>query len=123
MKALAYVALARRLGVPARLALERFYIKAHLPDAYHHYHGIAAIRYNKRWIYLDTVSNDDAWKNVWTKGNPAPFKPPRFRLDGNVVIDPAYVSDLKFEDYDTNDVPAHWLDQMREYIRTNKWPD
>lgn len=122
-KAMVYVSLARRLGIPARLALERFYISKHLPDAYLHYHGIATVYFNSRWVYLDTVSNDDVWKNFWTKQKPAPFQAPRFTLDGNVTVDSSFVSSLTIEDYDTNDVPSDWLRQMTEYQRTGKWPD
>jgi len=32
-------------------------------------------------------------------------------------------ADLRFEDYETNDVPSLWLMQMRKYLKTGKWPD
>ncbi|MDH4270433.1 MAG: transglutaminase family protein [Candidatus Aminicenantes bacterium] len=123
LKAMVYVAFCRKLGVPARLALERFYIRAHLPDAFHHYHGIAAVWYGGRWIYMDTVSNRDSWHNFWAKKKAAPFKPPVFQLDDHVSIDSAYIAELKFEDYETNDLPSLWLKHIRDYLETGKWPD
>jgi len=120
-KAMIFVSFCRKLGVPAKLAVERFRIRGDLPDAFHHYHGIVKIYINGKWIYIDTVSNDDAWFNWWARNKQAPFEAPAFSLEEHVVVDSAYIADLIFEDFETNGVPDKWLEDMRRYIKTGQW--
>ena len=120
-KAMIFVSFCRKLGVPAKLAAERFRIRSDLPDAFNHYHGIAKIYINGKWIYIDTVSNDDAWFNWWARNKQAAFEAPVFSLEENVLADSAYVADLILEDFETNDVPEKWLEDMRRYIETGQW--
>lgn len=118
-KAMIYVSFCRRLGVPAQLAGEKFVIKAD-PKERLHYHGIAKIRPLEKWIYLDTVSNRDAW-NHWGIKNTLPFDPPEFSLEKNVTVDAKYYVDLAFVDYETHDVPEEWLKHMQKFIDTGHW--
>jgi len=37
----------------------------------------------------------------------------KFTLEGNVIPDTAFISSISFIDFDTNDVPRHWLDWSR----------
>ena len=120
-KAMIYTSLCRRLGVPARLAAQEFYIAGDLPEASHHYHGIAKIFFNRKWIYVDVVSNKDSWLGSWARNKSAPFESPQFSLRRDVVVDSAYVSDLKFIDYETNDVPERWLGDMQRFLETGRW--
>jgi len=120
-KSMIFVSFCRKLGIPAVLSAERFYIKADLPNADYQYHGIARILVNERWIYIDVVSNKDVWYNWWAKNKLVDFKSPVFSLVNNVVVDSSFVDDLRFEDYSTNDVPQKWLDDMVRFIKTGKW--
>lgn len=120
-KAMIYVSFCRRLGVPARLVGMKFKIRADLPDAREHYHGAAKIFYNDRWIYVDTVSNRDAWFGGWSKNKDATFESPTFTLDKDVVVDSVYATKLTFEDDETNDVPETWLRHMQTFIDTEHW--
>lgn len=119
-KAMIYVSFCRRLGVPARLVGMKFRIRADLPDARRHYHGAAELFYTGKWLYIDTVSNRESWSS-WQEDKSAPFEPAAFSLDRNVVVDPAYVVELTFEDYGTNGVPQPWLDHMQKFIDTGHW--
>ena len=119
-KAMIYVSFCRRLGVPARLVGMKFRIRADLPDAYEHYHGAAELFHAGNWLHIDTVSNRESWTS-WQKDKSAPFKSPAFSLNRDVVVDSAYVAELAFEDYKTNDVPKAWLDHMQTFIDTGHW--
>jgi transglutaminase-like putative cysteine protease len=118
-KAMIYVSFCRRLGVPAQLAYERFIIKA-AAKKYMSGHGIAKIYYNGKWIYIDTVSNKDAW-SWWDKEHADAFELPVFSLEHNVLVDEKFISDLALEDSETNDVPEEWLKHMEKFLKTGKW--
>jgi transglutaminase-like putative cysteine protease len=118
-KAMIYVSFCRRLGVPAQLAYERFIIKA-AAKKYMSGHGIAKIYYNGKWIYIDTVSNKDAW-SWWDKEHADAFELPVFSLEHNVLVDEKFISDLALEDSETNDVPKEWLEHMEKFLKTGKW--
>lgn len=119
-KAMIYASFCRRLGVPARLVGMRFRSRADLPEAREHYHGAVKIFYGGRWLCVDTVSNRASWSS-WQRNQNAPFEPPNFSLDKDIVIDSAYIDGLAFEDAETNDVPEEWLDHMRKFIDTGHW--
>jgi len=109
-KAMIYVSFCRRLGVPANVALEEFIIKAR-PKKITSGHGVAKIFYKGKWIYLDTVSNIDAW-SWWDKKNAHLLEPPVFSLEHNVLVDERFVSNLVLRDFETNDVPEKWLKEV-----------
>ena len=116
-KAMIYVSFCRRLGVPANVALEEFIIFAR-PKEIPSVHGIAKIYYKWKWIYLDTVSNKEAW-SWWDKKNAHLFEPPVFSLEHNVLVDERFVSNLALKDFETNDVPAEWfkdLDDLKGWL-------
>jgi transglutaminase-like putative cysteine protease len=118
-KAMIYVSFCRRLGVPAQLAYEKFIIKA-AAKKYVSGHGIAKIYYNGKWIYIDTVSNKDAW-SWWDRENADAFEAPVFSLEHNVLVHEKFISDLALEDAETNDVPKEWLEHMEKFLKTGKW--
>ncbi len=111
-KAMIYVSFCRRLGVPANVALEEFVIKAK-PKKTSSGHGIAKIFFDGKWLYLDTVSNKDAW-SWWDKRNAHLLEPPVFSLEHNVLVDERFVSNLVLKDVETNDVPEKWLNDLDE---------
>lgn len=111
-KAMIYVSFCRRLGVPANVALEEFIIKAS-PKKVIGSHGIAKIFYNGKWIHIDTVSNKEAW-SWWDKKNSHLLEPPVFSLEHNVLVDERFVSNLTLKDFETNDVPEYWIEELRE---------
>jgi hypothetical protein len=119
-KAMIYVSFCRRLGVPARLVGMKFKIRVDLPGACEHYHGAAKIFHAGKWLHIDTVSNRESWSS-WQEDKNAPFEPPDFTLDKDVVVDSACITELAFEDYETNDVPEAWLDHMQKFIDTGHW--
>lgn len=116
-KAMIFVSFCRRLGVPARLARIEFLFPK---KSRHSSHGIAKIFYEGKWIYIDTVSNQESWM-IWDKNNADIFRAPRFSLDHDVTVDPPYVDDIILGDYETNDVPIAWLESMREFLETGSW--
>jgi hypothetical protein len=105
------------LGVPAKLAEEHFIMKANNRK---HLHGIAQLFYNGKWIYIDTVSNRDAL-GFWAVDKSDPFKAPEFSLESNIIVSGEYYQDLSFKDYETNDVPKKWLEQMQKFLDTGEW--
>ena len=111
LKAMLFASFCRSLGVPARLAQEDFIVKAN-PDFGHRY-GIVKMFYNGRWIYVDTVSNPEAWYEWWEVPDTAAFEPPMFSLKQNVAVDTLYIENLYYTDFETNDVPKKWLDYLR----------
>ena len=117
-KAMIYVSFCRRLGVPAQLAYQEWIIKGK-PKAVREGHGIAKIYYNGKWIYIDTVSNKDAW-SWWDKENAADFEAPVFSLEHNVLVDEKFISDLTLKDCETNDVPEFWLKDLEELQKKEK---
>lgn len=118
-KAMIYVSFCRRLGIPARLARIKFVIKAD-SKLRPLEHGISRIYFNGKWLYMDTVSNRDAWTS-WKIPPITPFEAPPFSMENNVVVGEKYISDVAFEDYETNDVPETWLQSMRKFLDTGKW--
>ncbi len=118
-KAMVYVAFCRRLGVPAQLSLIRFQTKGD-PDSRPVYHGIAKIFFNGKWIYVDTVSNKQSW-SLWKFNDADTLEAPRFSLERDVIVNSKYVSDVSFEDFETNDVPEPWLESLQEHKETGKW--
>jgi hypothetical protein len=118
-KAMIYVSFCRKLGVPARCGRADFVIKAD-PRARVRGHAIAQVYFNRKWIFVDAVSNRDAW-TWWDKKNAATFHAPAFALEKNVLIDKKYVSIKALKGFETNDVPQEWLDQMRKFLATGKW--
>jgi len=119
-KAMIYISFCRRLGIPAKLAMIYFHIIEDAQKGRRYAHGIAKIYLNGRWIYVDTVSNRDAW-NHWGIKETAAFEPPRFTGRGDVVVSSEYYDCINFKDYETNDVPQEWLDQMCTFLKTGKW--
>jgi transglutaminase-like putative cysteine protease len=107
-KAMIYVCFCRLLKIPARVAEERFVIREDPKYPGPNNHGVAKIFFKDRWIYVDTVSNQEAWRWWVTKGAES-FEPPKFTLERNVIPDTAFLSSIAFVDFDTNDVPRHWL--------------
>ena len=118
-KAMIYVSFCRLLGVPANLAMVEFIIKAR-PKKIVSGHGIAKIFYNGRWIYLDTVSNKEAW-SWWDKKNAHLLEAPGFSLERNVLVDERFVSNLALKDFETNDVPEEWLKSLQNFLEKGKW--
>lgn len=118
-KAMIYVSLCRRSGVPANVALVEFIIKAR-PEKTISGHGIAKIFFNGKWIYIDTVSNKDAW-SYWDKKNAHLFEAPVFSLEHDVLVDERFVSDLALKDFETNDVPQKWLKSLQNFLDTGKY--
>lgn len=118
-KAMIYVSFCRRLGVPANVALVEFIIKAR-PEKIASGHGIAKIFYKGKWIYIDTVSNKEAW-SWWDKANAHLFEPPVFSLEKNVLVDERFVSNLTLKDFETNDVPEKWLKSLQNFLDTGKY--
>jgi len=116
-KAMIYTCFCRKLRIPAMLAQEIFIIKAD-PKKRHHSggHGIVKAFISGRWIYLDTVSNRDAWDH-WSIPKFVQFTPPKFTTEKNVVVGPEYYEDLKLSDFETNDVPEKWLREIGEAIK------
>lgn len=108
-KAMIFVCFCRLLEIPARVAEERFVIRENPKYPGPNAHGIANIFFNERWLYLDTVSNREAWRWWVTKGAES-FEPPKFTLERNVIPDTTFISSITFTDFETNDVPRHWLD-------------
>jgi hypothetical protein len=111
-KAMIYVSFCRRLGVPANVALEEFVIKAK-PKKISSGHGITKIFYKGKWLYLDTVSNKEAW-SWWDKRNAHMLELPVFSLEHNVLVDERFVSNLVLKDFETNDVPEEWLKDLED---------
>jgi len=111
-KAMIYVSFCRRLGIPANVALEEFVIKARSKKTSSG-HGIAKIFYNGKWLYLDTVSNKEAWC-WWDKKNAHLLEPPVFSLEHNVLVSERFVSNLVLKDFETNDVPEEWLKDLND---------
>jgi tetratricopeptide (TPR) repeat protein len=118
-KAMIYVSLCRRLGVPANVAMVEFIIKAK-PEKTISGHGIAKVFVNGKWIYIDTVSNKEAW-SYWDKKNASSFETPVFSLEHNVLVDERFVSDLALKDFETNDVPQKWLKSLQNFLDTGKY--
>jgi hypothetical protein len=118
-KAMVYVAFCRRLRVPAQLALIKFLAKGD-PDSRPVYHGIAKILFNEKWLYIDTVSNRQSW-SLWKFRDADTFEAPRFSLEKNVIVNSRYISDVSFEDFETNDVPEPWLESLQKHKETGKW--
>ena len=116
-KAMVYASCCRRMKVPARLAWIQFDFPHRTEPALH---GIVKIYYNGRWIYVDTVSNREAW-SYWDKKNAEVFQSPEFSLEHHVIVDRKYIADFTLGDYETNDVPELWLDSMREFLETGSW--
>lgn len=114
LKAMLYASFCRRLGVPARLSQSDFVVEAN-PD-FGHRHGVVKLYYDGRWIYLDTVSNPDAWYNWWEVPDTVAFRPPMFSLKENVAVDPLYITNLTYTDFETNDVPEKWLDYLKQAL-------
>jgi len=108
-KAMIYVCFCRLLKIPARVAEERFVVRENPQYPGPNDHGIANIFFNDRWLYLDTVSNREAWRWWVTKGAES-FEPPKFTLERNVIPDAVFISSITFIDFDTKDVSRHWLD-------------
>lgn len=94
--------------IPATVAEERFVVRENPQYPGPNDHGIANIFFNGRWLYIDTVSNREAWRWWVTKGAES-FEPPKFTLERNVIPDAAFISSIMFIDFDTNDLPQHWL--------------
>jgi len=117
-KAMIYVSFCRRLGVPARLAYQEWIYKGK-PKAIRDGHGIAKIYFNGKWIYIDTVSNKDAWF-WWDKKHADAFEAPVFSLEHNVLVDEKFISNLTLKDYETNDVPEFWLKDLEEIQKEEK---
>jgi hypothetical protein len=116
-KAMVFVSFCRFLGVPASVAKAEFvYYDKPKP----HLHGIAKIFYKGRWIYIDTVSNREAW-GYWDKANAADFQAPVFSLAGDVLVGKPFLKDVILGDYKTNDVPKKWLKDLRTFIETGRW--
>lgn len=111
-KAMIYTCFCRRLGVPAKLAKQTFIIKAD-PRRKHHSggHGIVKAFISEKWIYIDTVSNRDAWDH-WGIPESVQFDPPRFTPNRDVVVGPEYYEELELIDFETNDVPEKWLKEI-----------
>ena len=118
-KAMIYVSFCRRLGVPAAVALEEFVIKGS-PKESLHAHGIARIFYNGKWIYIDTVSNREAWM-YWHKEGAAAFEAPKFSLEKNVVADEKFIYRVAYKNFETNDVPQEWLDSLQSFQEKGRW--
>ena len=112
-----FVAFCRLLGVPAQLAKAE-YVFYNRPKT--HRHGIARIYYEGKWIYLDTVSNREAWV-YWDKTNADAFQAPIFTLDQNVLVKKPFLKDVILGDYQTNDVPEPWLESMQVFQETGRW--
>jgi len=117
-KAMIYVSFCRRLGIPAQLAYEEFIINTD-PKRNVHGHGIAKIYFNEKWIYIDTVSNKDAW-SWWDKEHADAFEAPVFSLEHNVLVDKGFISNLTLKDSETNDVPEFWLKDLEELRKKEK---
>lgn len=109
-KAMIFVCFCRLLGIPARVAEEHFVIRENpkYPDQ-PNAHGIASIFFRGRWVYLDTVSNREAWR-WWVTTGAESFEPPKFTLKKNAIVGSAFLSSITFTDFETNDVPLHWMD-------------
>ena len=118
-KAMVYVSFCRRLGIPANVAFVEFIIKAR-PEKITSGHGISKIYYKGKWIYLDTVSNKEAW-SYWDKENAHLLEPPVFSLDHNVLVDERFISNLTVKDFETNDVPEEWLKSLQNFLDTGKY--
>ena len=116
-KAMVFVSFCRRLGVPARLAWAEFFFPGKTRP---HLHGIAKIFHHGKWIYIDTVSNREAW-SYWDRDNAAIFVAPVFNLIHDVFVDRAFLTDVNCGDYETNDVPESWLQSMRSFNETGMW--
>lgn len=116
-KAMVYVSFCRLLGVPANVAKAEF-VFADKPKP--HLHGIAKIYYKGRWLYIDTVSNRESW-GYWDMEKAAAFQAPLFTLERNVLVGQPFLEDVKLGDYETNDVPAKWLDELKNFLTTGKW--
>jgi Tol biopolymer transport system component len=108
-KAMVYVSFCRLLGIPAMVAKAEFVFNGK-PKSY--LHGIAKIYYRDRWIYLDTVSNQEAW-GYWDKANSEAFQAPVFSLERNVLVGEPFLKVVILGDYQTNDVPENWLDDLK----------
>ncbi|MGB7296332.1 MAG: transglutaminase domain-containing protein, partial [Candidatus Aminicenantales bacterium] len=115
-KAMVFVSFCRLLGVPAALAKAEF-IFHDKPEP--HLHGIAKVFFKGRWIYIDTVSNREAW-GYWDKANADAFQAPVFTLEHNVLVGKPFLKDVVLGDYQTNDVPKDWLDSMKSFMETGK---
>ncbi len=116
-KAMIFVSFCRLLGVPANVAKAEF-VFANKPKP--HLHGIAKIFYKGRWIYVDPVSNREAWE-YWDKEKASTFRAPRFTLKRNVLVGQPFLQEVILGDYETNDVPEKWLDELEDFLRTGKW--
>ncbi len=116
-KAMVFVSFCRRLGVPAKLARAEF-VFSDKPRP--HGHGIAKLFYSGKWLYIDTVSNREAW-GYWDKPNADALRAPAFSLEQNVFVGEPFLEDVVFGDFETNDVPEPWLESMREFQETGSW--
>jgi hypothetical protein len=114
-KAMVYVSFCRLLGVPANVAKAEF---VYYDKPKSHLHGIAKIFYNGSWIYLDTVSNKEAW-GYWDKTNAEAFQAPVFSLERNVIVGQPFLKKVILGDYETNDVPEKWLDDLKTFMETD----
>jgi hypothetical protein len=112
-----YVCFCRLLGIPANVARAQFVFS---DKSGPHLHGIVKIFYNGKWLYIDTVSNRESW-GYWDSKNADTFQAPRFSLDGNVVVGSPFLKEVILGDYETNDVPEAWLDDLISFIETGRW--
>ncbi len=116
-KAMVFVSFCRLLGFPAQVAKAEFKFP-HTSDT--DLHGIAKMFYKGKWIYLDTVSNQEAW-NYWDKNNAEAFKPPVFTLEEDVLVEEPFLEEVTLDNYQTNDVPEVWLKSLKIFKETGKW--
>jgi hypothetical protein len=114
-----YASYCRKLGVPARLCSQQFTIKE-APERGVRTHGALQVYYGGKWIAMDVFQNKSSGTVARIVGADR-FQPPVFSLDRDVVVDSTYISDLKFIDHGTNDVPQPWLDHMQKFLDTGSW--
>jgi len=119
-KAMVYAAFCRKLGIPAKFGLLRFRIREDSVKNRQHVHGIVKIFVNDKWIYIDTVSNRDAWDH-WGIRKTVTFEAPRFTCQKDVIVSSKYYDKMSVEEYDSPDVPEEWLIHMQKYLKTGKW--
>ena len=116
-KAMVFVSFCRLLGIPANVASAQFVFN---DKAKPHLHGIAKIFYGGKWLYTDTVSNRESWM-YWDKKNAALFRAPFFSLEQDVVVGQPFLKEVIHGDYETNDVPEAWLDDLMRFAETGRW--
>ena len=111
-----YVSFCRLLGVPANVTKAEF-VFADKPKP--HLYGISKMFYNGRWMYIDTVSNQESWC-YWDKEKAGTFQAPLFTLERNVFVGQPFLKEVILGDYETNDVPAKWFDELKEFLDTGQ---